>query len=148
MELQQGFPCDKLNNILSCLSENKEFIGKKGDTYTLTSVEDGSIQKTILVGLGEKAKCNVDNVRNNTSKLIKEVIKQKIKVLDLHVKSMDCCCNYEKVKAIAESIIMTTYNFDKYKSDKKEVLLEEVRIIFHEDQDFYPLAKVLQMNQS
>ncbi|MBE6061380.1 MAG: leucyl aminopeptidase [Clostridium sulfidigenes] len=144
MELQQGFPCDKLNNILSCLSESKEFTGKKGDTYTLTSVEDGSIQKTILVGLGEKAKCNVDNVRNNTSKLIKEVIKQKIKVLDLHVKSMDCCCNYEKVKAITESIIMTTYNFDKYKSDKKEVLLEEVRIIFHEDQDLAKLNEAVE----
>jgi leucyl aminopeptidase len=144
MELQIGFPCDKLNDILNCLSESKEFTGEKGDVYALTNVENGCIQKTILVGLGEKSKCNLDNVRNNTSKLIKEAIKQKIKILDLHVKSMDCCCNYEKVKAMTEAIIMTTYNFDKYKSDKKEIVLEDVRVIFHEEQDLIKLNEAVE----
>ena len=57
---------------------------------------------------------------------------------------MDCCCNYEKSKAIVEAIIMTTYNFDKYKSDKKEILLEEVRIIFHEEQDLTKLNEAIE----
>lgn len=144
MEIQKGFPCDKLNSILSCLSETKEFTGEKANVYTLTNVEDGTIKKTILVGLGEKTKCNIDNVRNNTSKLIKEALKQKIKALDIHIKSIDCCCNCEKVKAITEAIIMTTYNFDKYKSDKKEASLEDVRIIFHEEQDLIKLNDAME----
>ncbi|MEG2289501.1 MAG: leucyl aminopeptidase [Clostridium sp.] len=138
-EVQGDFPCDKLNSVIACLNEAGDFTGKKGEVYTVSNIEDNTVLKTILVGLGEKSCCNVDNVRNNTSKLIKEAIKQKISSLDIHIKGMDCCCNFGKTKAITEAIIMTAYSFNKYKSDKKDILLKDVNIIFHEEQDLKSL---------
>ncbi len=142
-EIQGSFPCEKLNTTILCLNESGEFTSKKGEIFTASSIEDNSIIKTILIGLGEKESCDVNNIRNNTSKLIKEAMKQKIGALDLHIKAIDYCSNYEIVKVITEAIIMTTYSFDKYKSDKKEVLLKDVRIILYENEELDVLNDAL-----
>lgn len=142
-EIQGDFPCDKLNTTIRCLNESGEFTSKKGEVFTVSNIVENSIFKTILVGLGQKGCCNVDDIRNNTSKLVKESIKQKIKAIDIHIKSIDCCSNFQVVKVITEAIIMTTYNFDKYKSDKKEVLLKDVRLVFHEDKDITALNEAI-----
>ncbi len=135
---------EKIRVILSSLKDNKEFQGKKGEIYTLTSIENNEVTKIILVGLGEKEKNNLENIRINTAKLIKEVIRQKIKELDICIEGTSCCSNIEKVKAITEATMMSTYNFDKYKKNKKETYIEKIRIIFGQDQDIIALEEGVQ----
>lgn len=133
-----GVFCDGLNKTLQSLKEAVEFSGKKDEVYTLANITEGSMQKTIFIGLGDSDKFNVDIMRNNTAKLIKETISQKATSIDIHVNQIDS--NMDKiVKAMVEAILMSTYKFDKYKSDRKDISLENVNIIFHEEQNIEDL---------
>lgn len=135
---------ENIRGIVSSLKDNKEFQGKKGEIYTLTSIENSEIIKTILVGLGEKEKNSLENIRINTAKLIKAVMDKGIEELDICIEGIDCVSNIDKVKTITEAAIMSTYKFDKYKETKKENSIEKIRIIFGQDHDIIELEEGIQ----
>lgn len=124
--------CGTLNKTIKCLKEAGQFSGKKNEVYTLTNIVDGSIEKTIFIGLGIEEKFNADIMRNSTAKLIKTAVEQKINSIDIHVNGIQGPIN-KLVESMAEAIVMSTYNFNKYKSDRKDSELSDVNIVFHED---------------
>lgn len=131
-------------DVLASVMDNEEFTGKKGQIYTITALKNKDIIKTILVGLGEKEKNNIENIRVNTGKLVKEAIKYRIKKLDICIGEINNCCDLDKIKAITESAIMSTYDFDKYKEIKNTVSLEEIRIIVSENEKIDYLEEGIQ----
>ena len=135
--------CSELNLTIKCLKDANQFYGKTGEIYTLTNVINGKVEKIIFAGLGETDKFNVDIMRNVTSKLIKEVISQKLSNIDIHInKAIDV--SGKTIEVIAESSVMSTYKFDKYKSDREDILLNTVNIVLHDDKNIDLLKSSLE----
>lgn len=124
--------CKNLQKAIMALSKTETFTAKQGEIYVVNYMEELELNKTILVGLGEKEKFNIAAIRNSTGKLIKAALSEKAKSIDIYLVGVDKSLNYEMVKAIVEASLMTSYKFDKYKTDKDEVTLEEVNIVFNE----------------
>lgn len=131
-EAQGKCLCENLEKAIIALNKTETFRAQKGEVYVVNYMEDLELNKTILVGLGEKEKFDVATIRNNTGKLIKAALAEKAKVIDIHLIGLDKKLNYDMVKAIVEASIMTNYKFDKYKTDKSEGTLEEINIVFNE----------------
>lgn len=135
--------CSDLNLTLQYLKEASQFYGKTGEIYTLTNVVNGKVEKIIFAGLGKADKFNADIMRNVTSKLIKETIAQKLNNIDIHInKSIEL--SNKIIEVIAEASVMSTYKFDKYKSDREDVLLDNVNIVLHDDQNIDLLKSSLE----
>ncbi len=130
--------CDNIAHITKCLKEEKHFSGKKNEIYTLTNVENNGIVKSIFVGLGEYKHFNVDLIRNVSAKVMKEITAQKIVDVDFYINKLSENMD-EIIKAITEAIVMSTYKFNKYKSDKESEVLEEVTLVVNDECDIKAL---------
>ena len=132
--------CDSINKVFKCLKESGQFSGKKNEVCTLTKIKDNCVEKNVFIGLGEHKNFNVDLMRNASGKAMKEIIVQKIHSVDFYINEFKSELSF-LVKAISESMVMSTYKFDKYISEKQIMDLESVNIVVEDECNISTLMK-------
>lgn len=110
----------EINKMINHLEKGGKFSGKEGEVYTFTQEVEGNIEDIVLLGLGKEEDINLEKIKVNFSKAYKkmkelkndDIIVRMIETENLDVKEM--------AKAMTISLILSDYEFDKYKSDKEE----------------------------
>jgi leucyl aminopeptidase len=93
------------------------FSGKKGE---VAAVPGDKFSLVIYVGLGKKGELNEEAVRLAAAKGISEAKKKKIKEVVCELLGVEKLKG-SSAKAVAEGLILGSYEFDKYKSEKSEL---------------------------
>ena len=108
------------------LKSLKSFKAAKDETISFT----GATGETVwVVGLGEKTKFIAEDLRKATAKIFRNAKGGKYPVIAFDVPGFNSLRNeILTVKLMAESIGMTDYTFDKYKSKKSEA--PESKVVF------------------
>lgn len=95
------------------------FEGKEGELFLIPSLDENK-PHILYFGLGDKEKLTNNLLRNNCAKLLKKINELKFK--NILVEKIDFANLEEEVflKAMVEGLLLTDYDFKKYKSDKDE----------------------------
>lgn len=95
------------------------FEGKEGELFFIPSLDENK-PHILYFGLGDKEKLTNNLLRNNCAKLLKKINELKFK--NILVEKIDFSNLEEEVflKAMVEGLLLTDYDFKKYKSDKDE----------------------------
>ena len=98
------------------ITENDLFKAKAGDIYADVSYRGSNI---ILAGLGKEDKLTIDSLTRAFYKLGKELMRLKVKSVNITVKKFKNLCYDQAVQAIAEGLLQSEYGFEKYLTEKK-----------------------------
>ncbi len=95
------------------------FEGKEGELFFIPSLDENK-PHILYFGLGDKEKLTNNLLRNNCAKLLKKIDELKFK--NILIEKIDFANLTEEVffKAMVEGLLLTDYDFKKYKSDKDE----------------------------
>lgn len=140
-----GFP-DRLSAVLRQLKENELFQGKIDESYTLTWMNDSEWVELVFIGLGNDEKFTRSKLRAELGDAYRTLKKKKIKTLGLDLRSLKSIYDEKKAvsRLIAETLIMSDYSFDDYKSDRKKHELKSVLLKgFTFDQDSLDEGEIL-----
>lgn len=110
----------EINKMIKHLEKNGKFNGKEGEVYTFTQEVEGNIEDIVLLGLGKEEDINLEKIKVNLSKAYKKM--KELKNDDIVVRMIDTenLDMKEMAKAMTISLILSDYEFNKYKSDKEE----------------------------
>ncbi len=107
------------------LLSSKEFKGKFSETRLLSAVGSGKVHHVLLLGLGKKEKFDEEQLRRAVSSAHKVIKKNGIKSYLSPLAELGKAGNSRNLFVVAESMYLSDYVFDKYKTtgkeDKKEV---------------------------
>lgn len=105
--------CETLNTL------KEEFEPKSSKIESLKVFKENKFINILLVGMGKKEELNLEDIKNMAGN-----ITRKIKATDLDTISLinagEAFTSDENVEALVEGLILGSYSFDKYKSDKKD----------------------------
>ncbi len=128
---------DNLNQgLISQLIKRGDITGKNADTLLINYLPNSSIDRILLVGLGEKEKLTAKLFRKVLSSTITELKALKIKsvvctLIDIEIKN---CDNTWKARQIIEVFNDSVYQFSETKSIKDPVIeLEKITLNVAED---------------
>ena len=110
----------KIDNMIRHLKKNDKFSGKDGEIYTFTQEIEGSIEDVVLLGLGKEKDVTLESIKVNLSKAyrkMKELKNNDITVKMIETENLDA---NEIAKAMTITLMLSDYEFNKYKSDKKD----------------------------
>tara|TARA_B100000029_G_scaffold199738_1_gene198088 strand:+ start:124 stop:1590 length:1467 start_codon:yes stop_codon:yes gene_type:complete len=127
-------------NVLDALSIDLSD-GISGDYIILKG--SSSFKRIMLFNLGNKDKLTNDNMRAFGSKLYSLVNSKKIKKMALDAKSFSMTTN-DKVQALVEGMILGSYKFEDYKTNKnKKNYLKDVSLIGELDKKNVKKAQII-----
>lgn len=92
-----------------------DFSGKKGETLLLYR-EKGAEKRVLLLGLGEKAVCQTETLRQAYASVIKQLRAKKIKSCNVLLPSFEEKESLSIIRAALEGLILANYSFDCFKS--------------------------------
>lgn len=108
----------------SKLKFNQAFHGGKSEIFNFNM--DNGLQVK-MVGLGEKGKFTNEALRRAVANSIKQAISEKHETVVYDLESFNLSGNINKTaELIAQSLYLTTYTFDKYKSKPSKPSLKKV----------------------
>lgn len=117
------FDDNKKNNLVKFTYkdqiDNPFFQGNLGENLGLVDKDK------ILLGLGEMEELSKEDFKKAIYAMAKELGKKDIKTLSFAKENIDLT-DEEFVLSIAEAIILASYNFDYYKSEKSDFNIEEI----------------------
>lgn len=124
----------------------KNFKAAKDEVLTFTSAMGETIK---VVGLGDKAKLTAEDLRKTVSKIFKSTKAEKFSSIAFDLSSFDVLKDTAKAaKLMAESIGMSHYVFDKYKTNKTPANLENIFFTnFDKKKEAKLKASLLEANQ-
>lgn len=95
------------------------FEGKEGELFFIPSLDENK-PHILYFGLGDKEKLTNNLLRNNCAKLLKKINELKFK--NILIEKINFANLEEEVflKSMLEGLLLTDYDFKKYKSDKDE----------------------------
>jgi leucyl aminopeptidase len=122
------------------LRSAKNYKAGKDETLTFS----GAMGETVLVvGLGERGKLNAEDLRKTVAKILKAT-KGKFQTVAFDVPGFNVVKDEVKAAAIiTESILMTDYSFDVYKSKKSEQAEQTVFLSHVEKKNSARIEKAL-----
>ncbi len=102
--------------------QNKRFTGKKGETLSSFNAAYGESSEIVLAGLGNRAKFDSASLRQTVGKLIQLARSRKAKRARFFFDSFAAgkIQSAQAAEILAETAILANYEFDKYKSKKKD----------------------------
>lgn len=108
------------------LKSAKNFKAAKDETLSFT----GATGETVwVVGLGDKTKFSAEDLRKTTAKIYKSAKSSKFTTIAFDAAGFNTLHDeVETIRLISESIHLSDYSFDKYKSKKSDT--REITIIF------------------
>ncbi|MDR2539501.1 MAG: leucyl aminopeptidase [Chlamydiales bacterium] len=92
-----------------------DFSGKKGETLLLYR-EKGIEKRVLLLGLGEKAACQADVLRQAYASAIKQLRTKKLKSCNVLLPFFSKKEGFSFIRASLEGFILANYTFDRFKS--------------------------------
>ena len=98
--------------LLKKIIEENNFTGSNGEALEAPFIEDGNLVNMVLLGVGREDSYVKDDLRKSLYKILKDV-KGKVLVSSYEEKLQDA-------DTIAEVSNYLNYNFNKYKTDKKD----------------------------
>lgn len=110
----------EINKMIKHLEKSGKFSGKEGEVYTFTQEVEGNIEDIVLLGLGKEEDINLEKIKVNLSKAYKKMKELKNDDIVVRMIDTDNLDVKEIAKAMTISLILSDYEFNKYKSDKKE----------------------------
>ncbi|HHX62403.1 MAG TPA: leucyl aminopeptidase [Epulopiscium sp.] len=114
------------------ITENDLFKAKSGDIYSDVSY---SGKKVILLGLGNEDHLQIDSLRRAFYKLGKELMRLKVKSVNITVETLKDLCFNQVVQATAEGLLGSEYRFEKYLTEKKIVpTVKDVYVVVSDEQ--------------
>lgn len=136
IENARGIECDILiinkfenENTTSDLAnkyaiEEDKFEGKLGQTYILPTYGQEPARKILVIGFGKKEEFNPNKLREAIAKSIKKAMYIEAKTVVFSLNSID----FDYSEQFTLGALIADYNFDKYKSEKKDKGVETVYI--------------------
>lgn len=109
---------EQSTDLYNYLTENDLFKAKCGDLYSDVSYNGSNI---ILVGLGKSDQLTIESMKKAFYKLGKQLIKEKIKGIDVALPALEGFSSKEIAQAIVEGLLESEYAFDKFLTKKKVV---------------------------
>lgn len=122
-----------------------DFSGKKGETLLLYR-EKGIEKRVLLLGLGEKADCQAETLRQAYANAVKQLRTKKIKSCNVLLPSLDKQ-NAFIIRASLEGLILANYAFNYFKTAFFNPPLENACICGVELSDGSLISKVEQIMQ-
>lgn len=110
---------DKIDGDYLCYLKEKEiFSGKAEEVYYYL---DAQFKAHLFIGLGKEEKIDFEVLRKTFFKAATVLLKNKVPEVELNIPKLNNLCNYKIASAIAEGMLHATYQYDKFKSDRKPV---------------------------
>ena len=135
--------------------KNQRFSGKKGESLSSFNPQYREAEEIVLVGLGPRASFNPSALRAVAGKLIQRARTGKARKVRILFDSFlgGKFSSGEAVETLVEAARLATYEFDKYKTKKKEetngaAKLETVQILFSKKADEKNLQKRIAISQT
>ncbi|UTC66788.1 MULTISPECIES: leucyl aminopeptidase [unclassified Treponema] len=104
---------------LTHLKEKELFSGKAEEVYYSL---DSNLKAHLFIGLGKEEKIDLEVLRKTFFKASSELLKNKVTEVELNIPKLNNLCTYKTASAIAEGMLHATYQYDKFKSDRKELM--------------------------
>jgi leucyl aminopeptidase len=119
----------KLQNSLNKAIQTADFKAKRGETLNFYLEEDSLAKSIIVLGLGKEKEFIADDLRRALGSLATKT-KGKISSIALQIPANDeiALAQKEAGQLIVEGLILGSYEFDKYKTEKAEKILTTVII--------------------
>ena len=111
----------------------EELKGSFGEITAHKVIEDQQQYNLIVAGLGKKAEVNLEKLRQATGKALKEADRLKIKQISVLPFKLNMAV-VDQIRALVEAALLVNYRFDKYLSEKKQLALEELIVVYENGQ--------------
>ena len=98
------------------------FEGKFGETYLLPTYGQEKHRKIIVLGFGKKEELNPNKLREAVAKAIKKAMSIEAKTVAFKLDGVE----FDYSEQLALGVKIADYNFNKYKSEKKNKGVKEV----------------------
>ncbi len=121
---------DEFGDFLAKLAGDDAFLGRKGQVYFVRTL-DSAAPNLLFVGFGKAEDATAETFRVAGAHIAKRLESEKVKsaAVDLasfQVKGMQAVHFAQLATALAEGILLASYRFDLYKSEKFKPALSEV----------------------
>ncbi|MEL3904206.1 MAG: leucyl aminopeptidase [Treponemataceae bacterium] len=103
---------------LTYLKEKEIFSGKAEEVYYSL---DADFNAQLFIGLGKEEEIDFEVLRKSFFKAASVLLKNKAAEVELNIPKLNNLCNYRIASAIAEGMLHATYQYDKFKSERKAV---------------------------
>ena len=103
----------------------KSFEGKLEQTFSTETLGRAGFRHLLVVGLGEKSKFRLDNLRRAAGLAVHHAASLKEKELCIHLPSLPKTDINKTAQAVTEGAILAAYKFDRFKSEKKDIFKVE-----------------------
>ena len=119
-------------------SESLEFAKQEGFESKLSQIhcssyiQEGRQNTVLFVGLGDKIKLQSENFRRALSLVAKKLNSLKKSTFDVVLPSIVLSCKEdikEQILSICEGLLLSSYTFDKYKSDAKPCCIKNIHLV-------------------
>ncbi len=116
------------NSVIGHLIEQEIFDCKAKTIYTY--LDNESMKQIILVGVGEIEKLDLNKYTHILAKAAKHVKTLNIKNYGIECKLFGKFTEKQLIERVVQAATLSTYDFNKYKSDKKEEYKAKVSLVF------------------
>ena len=128
------FEEDKIENeVFEKLNKKGLFSGKEGEIVVYRDLEDK--QRYVFVGLGKEEDLTLDKVRKIFFKFAKELEAKKESEVKVYIPKLNGLCTRKTYGAAFEGVLHASYDFDRFKSKKKEEFDLNVRFDVDEEKE-------------
>ncbi len=128
------------------ITDSEEFTGSAGASFFFTNSYGQSV---MVVGLGEKTKAKSEELRKAIANAYKSFSPKKYKTVAIDVASFNCINKLaDSAVIINEAIKLTSYNFDKYKTEKMTPTFSEICLYVNDAKVKKSLEKAIAENDN
>lgn len=126
-----------LENSITKFIINDDFKPKFLSSFNIPTFGKISAKNILLIGLGKEEEFSIEKLREVSMEIAKKIKKSKNITISLPINRTN---ELAEVQAITEGLILGSYKFDKYKSEKEENLIETITICVEENTEDVILA--------
>ncbi len=103
----------------------KRFEGKLEQTFSTETMGKTTFKRLLIVGLGEKGKFRLDNLRRAAGVAVRHAVSMKEKELSLYLPVLPKSDLNKTAQAVAEGAMIAGYKLDRFKTEKKDIFKVE-----------------------
>ncbi len=121
-------PNEEITKTLTRLEGRGQFKGEFLEVVNFTRNVENNLKDVIVIGIGKEEDLTKERVRKVYGKVQKKANELKTKKVFIRAIDTNIISLEDIIKASVEGFVLSSYKFDKYKSDKKENIEFEISI--------------------
>lgn len=122
---------EDIQKIILYYKTEEKFKGTCEEMIYFTLPAEVGFREVLLLGLGKEKELSSEKIRKILGKGMKRVKEYNANSIDLLIFENSQVCLKRMIKAMVEGILLSNYQFTKYKGEKKKKGLEEVNLVYH-----------------